>query len=202
MAVEGLHCKRPIPICRLFFKIDLLTDIAALCLTDFIDLRYIHSLVSIFDPACELLPPWTKELYLCTELVNCCPDGRRNYTCVLLPLYLLSYLLPPSQTKCTELEFVKSLWGLGTEKEECYRTSPPGYIGWLNSFLGIDSGAPYTFKNMGSIYTDSVCLGGGSEWCCVDHILQEFYTRFLTRCRTYQITSPPPLKTTERGWCL
>jgi hypothetical protein len=32
--VERLHCKRPIPIRRLFFKIDLLTYIAALCLTD------------------------------------------------------------------------------------------------------------------------------------------------------------------------
>jgi hypothetical protein len=45
-------------------KIDLLTDLAALCLTDFIDWRYIHSLVGIFDPACELLPPWTKDLFL------------------------------------------------------------------------------------------------------------------------------------------
>ncbi len=34
---ERLHCKRPIPICRFFFKIDLLTYIAALCLTDFVD---------------------------------------------------------------------------------------------------------------------------------------------------------------------
>ncbi len=33
--------------------------------------------------------------------MNCCPHGRSNYTCVLLPLYLLSDLLPPSQTKCT-----------------------------------------------------------------------------------------------------
>jgi hypothetical protein len=78
LVVEGLNCKRPIPICRLFFKIDLLTDIAALCLTDFIDWRYNHSLVAIFDPACELLPPWTKEL-----------------SCVLLPLYLFSDLPPP-----------------------------------------------------------------------------------------------------------
>ncbi len=53
------------PTCRLFLKIDL-TEFAALCLTDFIDWRYIHSLVGIFDPACKLLPPWTKELYLCT----------------------------------------------------------------------------------------------------------------------------------------
>jgi hypothetical protein len=52
--------------------------------------------------------------------------------------------------QCSELEFLKSLWGLGTEEEEGYRTGPPGYIGWRNSFLGIDSRAPYTFKNTGS----------------------------------------------------
>jgi hypothetical protein len=45
-------------------------------------------MVCIFDPACELLPPWKKELY---------------GTCVLLPLYCTFFLtsspLPPSQ--CT-----------------------------------------------------------------------------------------------------
>jgi hypothetical protein len=51
-----------------------------------------------------------------------------------------------------ELEFLKSLWGLGTEEEEGYRTAPPGYTGWQNSFLGIDSGAIYTAKNTGSGY--------------------------------------------------
>jgi hypothetical protein len=51
---------------------------------------------------------------------------------------------------CTELEFLKRLWGLGNEEEEGIRTGPPGYIGWRNSFLGIDSGAPYTFKNTSS----------------------------------------------------
>ncbi len=45
---------------------------------------------------------------------------------------------------------LKSLWELGTEEEEGYRNGPPGYIGWRNSFLGIDSGAPYTFTNTGS----------------------------------------------------
>jgi hypothetical protein len=49
-----------------------------------------------------------------------------------------------------ELEFLKRLWGLGTGEEEGYRTGPPGYIDWRNSFLGIDSGAPYTFKNTSS----------------------------------------------------
>ncbi len=49
----------------------------------------VHSLmVCIFDPACELLPPWRKELYLCT---------------VAPLLYLLSDLLPPPPplSQCT-----------------------------------------------------------------------------------------------------
>ena len=37
------------------------------------------------------------------------------------------------------------------------------------------------------------CGGGGGVVlkCTVDHILQEFYTLFLTRFRTYKIDSPP-----------
>jgi hypothetical protein len=42
-------------------------------------------MVGIFDAAYELLPPWTKELYLCTVAP--------------LPFSLTSP--PPSQTKCT-----------------------------------------------------------------------------------------------------
>ncbi len=61
--------KTPNPKCRLFLKIDLLTDFAALCSTDFIDWRYIYT--------------W---LLFSIQLVNCCPHGRRNYTSVLLPL--------------------------------------------------------------------------------------------------------------------
>jgi len=45
----------------------------------------------------------------------------------------------------------KEAKGLGNEDEEGYRTGPPGYIGWRNSFLGIDSVAPYTFKNTSSV---------------------------------------------------
>ncbi len=40
--------------------------------------------------------------------------------------------------------------GARNRGEEGYRTGPPGHIGWRNSFLGIDSGAPYTFKNTSS----------------------------------------------------
>jgi hypothetical protein len=59
--------------------------------------------------------------------------------------------LVASQAGIAELEFFKSLLGLGTKEEEGHRTDPPGYIGWRNSFLGIDSGAPYTFKNTGHL---------------------------------------------------
>ncbi len=107
ICMDNWTIKTPNPICRLFFKIDLLTEFAALCLTDFIDWRSIHSLVGIFDPACELLPLWTKELYFCTVA----PSGPSIFS-------LTSPPSPPSQTKCT-------------------------------------------------VYTDSVCLGGGgSELCC------------------------------------
>ncbi len=34
--------------------------------------------------------------------------------------------------------------------------------------------------------------------CTVDHILQEFYTMFLTRFGTYKIASPPQTKMTSK----
>jgi hypothetical protein len=37
---------------------------------------------------------------------------------------------------------LNNLWGLGTQQEKGYRTGPPGYIGWRNGFLRIDSWAP------------------------------------------------------------
>ncbi len=86
---------KPLPLCRLFFEVDLLMDFASLCLTDFIDSRYILS--------------W---LVFSTQLVNCCPHRRRNYTFVQLPLRLLSDLPPPlSQTKCTVYTDGVWLWG-------------------------------------------------------------------------------------------
>ncbi len=65
---------------------------AALCLTDFYRLE-IHSLiVGIFDPACELLPSWTKEL-----------------NCVLLPLNLLSDLPLPK----LNVQYIQTVFGCG-----------------------------------------------------------------------------------------
>jgi hypothetical protein len=50
------------PYMSAFLSVDLLTDFAAFCLTDFIDRRYIHS--------------W---FVFSTQLENCCPQGRRNH---------------------------------------------------------------------------------------------------------------------------
>ncbi len=47
--------KTPHHICRLFFKIDLLMDFAALCLTAFIDWRYILSWL-VFSYLCTISP--------------------------------------------------------------------------------------------------------------------------------------------------
>ncbi len=133
--MDELTIKTPNPICRLFFKIDLLTDFAALCLTDCIDRRYIHL--------------W---LVFSTQLVNCCPHGQRT---ILVNCCPSTFLWPPphplSQTNCT-------------------------------------------------VHTDSVWLwvGGGGLNCVVDYILQEFYTLFLTRLRTYKIASPPQTKMTSK----
>jgi hypothetical protein len=78
-------------------------------------------MVGIFDPACELLP-----------------------------LYILSDLLPP----------------------------------------------PPPLPKLNVQYIQKVCL-----WvlnCIVDHILQEFYTLFVTRFGTYKIASPPQTKMTSK----
>ncbi len=113
LSMDEWTIKTPNPKCRLFFKIDLLTDFAVLCLTDFLDWRYIHS--------------W---LVFSTQLVNCCPHGQRNYACVLLPLYLLYDLPPPSQNKCTIYSIYKDnvwLWGLGGV-ELCCRPYSAGVL--------------------------------------------------------------------------
>ncbi len=68
-----------------------------MCLTDFIDGRYIHS--------------W---LVFSTQLVKCWPHGRSNYSYVLLP-YFLSDLPPPSQSKHTVKTDSVWLWGGGDE---------------------------------------------------------------------------------------
>ncbi len=52
---------------------------------------------------------------------------------------------------------------------------------------------------MYSIYRQCVTVeGGGVLKCTVDHILQGFYTLFLTRFRTYKIATPPQTKMTSK----
>ena len=97
------------PYMSAFLSADLLTDFAAFCLPDFIDWRYIHSwfVVCIFHPACELLAPWKKELYL---------------TCVLLPLYCIFSLTssPLSRFPMYSILYtVCDYWGVGGVEMYC-----------------------------------------------------------------------------------
>jgi hypothetical protein len=59
---------------------------------------------------------------------------------------------------------------------------------------------PPPLPNVQYIQTVCVCGGGGGGVlkCTVEHILQEFYTLFLTRFRTYKIVSPPLTKMTSK----
>ncbi len=67
-------------------------DLIVYCLTDFIDWRYIHSL-----------------LVFSTQLVNCCPHRRSNCTCLLLPLYILSDLLPPPPLPQLNVQYIQTV---------------------------------------------------------------------------------------------
>jgi hypothetical protein len=60
---------------------------------------------------------------------------------------------------------------------------------------------PPQSKRQYSINRQCVAVGGGSRWvlsCVVDHILQEYYTLFLTRFRTYTFASLPQTKMTSK----
>jgi hypothetical protein len=82
-----------------FLSVDLLPEFAAFCFTDFLDWRYIHS--------------W---FVFSTQLVNCCPHGRRNYMVFLycgpstVPSLWPPHPSPPSQ--CTVYTDSVLLWGV------------------------------------------------------------------------------------------
>jgi hypothetical protein len=127
------------PYMSAFLSVDLLTEFAAFCLTDFIDWRYIHSWFVFSTQLVNCCPPWTKELY---------------GTCVLLPLYCTFFLIS----------------------------------------------SPLPPFPMYSLYRQCVTCGGmmgGVEMYCGTY-LQEFYTLFLTRFKTYKIASPPQTKMTNK----
>jgi hypothetical protein len=68
----------------------------------------------------------------------------------------------------------------------------------------MDEGTIIVYCCLNVQYIQTVCgWGGGGSGegvlnCTVDHILQEFYTLFLTRFRTYKIVSPPQTKMTSK----
>jgi hypothetical protein len=118
------------PYMSAFVSVDLLTDFAAFCLTDFIDWRYTHSWFVFSTQLVNCSPPWMKELYLCT---------------VAHLLYLLSDLLPPPplpnvqniQTmcdcgggggevlKCTVDHFLQEFYTLFLTRFETYKIASP-----------------------------------------------------------------------------
>jgi hypothetical protein len=53
--------------------------------------------------------------------------------------------------KSAELEFLKCLWGLGTEEEQGYRTGPPGYIKKYRAGI---------LKNLWGLGTEEERVGG------------------------------------------
>jgi hypothetical protein len=87
-------------------SVDLLTEFAAFCLTDFIDWRYIHS--------------W---FVFSTQLVNCCPPWMMMelYLCTVAPLlYLLSDLLPHPPS-LPNVQYIQTMcdWGGGDVEMYC-----------------------------------------------------------------------------------
>jgi hypothetical protein len=59
--------------------------------------------------------------------------------------------------------------------------------------------SPYPLPNVQyNLQTMCDCGGGGVLKCTVDHILQEFYTLFLTRFRTQKIAAPPLTQMTSK----
>jgi hypothetical protein len=73
----------------------------------------------------------------------------------------------------TELEFLNNM---GARNRKGYRTGPPGYIGWRNSFLGIKSWAPYAFKNTGSVFLERDDLGSSLLLCPGKMLRQGIYS--------------------------
>ncbi len=76
--MDELTIKTTNPQCRFLNKNWPVNGLCGIVFNRFYRLEMHSLMVGIFDPACELLPPWTKE-----------------HTCVLLPLHLLSASLWP-----------------------------------------------------------------------------------------------------------
>ncbi len=87
-----------------FLSVDLLTEFAAFCLTDFIDWRYIHS--------------W---FVFSTQLVNCCPHGQRNYMVLVYwcPSTVPSLWPPPPSPTSQCTVYTDSVWLVGGVEMYC-----------------------------------------------------------------------------------
>ncbi len=109
-------------------------------------------------------------------------------------LYIVQYFVE----HCFSFHSVGGCWagifkesmGAGTEEEEGYRTGPPGYIGWRNSFLGINSKVPYTFKNTGSGIEPMTVATLALAVRCSNHAVR--FHQHSARSRSHSARSHPP----------
>jgi hypothetical protein len=75
-------------------------------------------MVCIFDPACELFSPWTKELYLCTVapllylLSDLLPPPPSQFYTLFLTRFRTYKIASPPQTKMTSIDDIKGLGSL------------------------------------------------------------------------------------------
>ncbi len=81
---------------------------------------------------------------------------RHQWSVVLLSTFIKFSMriaintLPGTVCSRGEETTIKIWHSISRNFKHC-RTGPPGYTFWLNWFLGIDTWAPYNFKNLGSV---------------------------------------------------
>ncbi len=130
-----------------------------MCLTYFIDWRYIHSWLIFSFLACEQLPPWTK---------------GRNYTCVLLPFFSLASPTPfPLPKVNIQSWYFWTCMGHRNRFQEMNSASLCSLAGRYNNPIPTRCLAPIDFLKIPAQYIQTVCgcggWWGGDELCCRPH---------------------------------
>jgi|LakMenEpi03Aug12_release.lakeMendotaPanAssembly.Ray.scaffolds.fasta_scaffold339805_1 hypothetical protein len=120
------------------------------------EVTYLHR--DCFIVFCEFYPKTCSQTHIFCKAVTFFHIDFWFLDCLLWVLFSLI------TTLTAEPEFVNILRSPGINSQPAGRddntiwcTGPPGYIGWWNRFLGIDSSSPETFTNSGSDFV-YICL--------------------------------------------
>jgi hypothetical protein len=137
------------------------------------------------------------------------PHGRMNYKdtkpykSAFLSVDLLTDFVAFCLTDFIDWRYIHSWFVFSTQLGTCCPHGRRNYTLLVHCCVApllyhlSDLLPPPPFPNVQ--YIQTLCDCGGVLKCTVDHILQEFYTLFLTRFRTYKIASPPLTKMTSKG---